>query len=111
MRVVNSRIERVRVLQVVPNPSADPGREYVLIATGLAEPREQRVDLRDEQFGVFVADSTLTVILRVVDVFKTERWLDYEVHIETGAQDSLVVVGIGKTYADQRVRRAYGWGR
>ena len=105
----NESISRVRILDVRPNPCVSPGAGYAVIATGVAPRSGQSVDFQDELFGIFVVDSTLTRVTRVVDIFPTLRWLDYSVRFEGPEFELPVVVGAGQAHGDQRIRKEYDW--
>lgn len=106
---VNPRVVQVRLLEVVPNPASEQGREYALLATGVAPNPGADIDFSNELFGVFVADSSLTSVRRVLEIFPTARWGDYDVRFERTRVDTLEVVGSGATYGDGTVRRVYNW--
>jgi hypothetical protein len=102
----NARITMVQVLaaQAVPWSTA----RVALLARGTREGDfNGRFD--DELFGVFIVDSTLTHVSRVVDTIPTPRWHDYDVAFQLVGPDSLYVVGAGSSYGDQSIRRAYDW--
>jgi hypothetical protein len=68
-----------------------------------------RGDFKDEMFGVFVVNDSLSRVERVVDTFATPRWLDYEVRFGRLTGDSVEVLGRGATYSDGPMRRWYKW--
>ncbi len=107
---VNPRVRQVRVLEVLPNPAVDSEQEYAVLTTGIAPNPGPDIDFSNELFGVFVVDSSLTSVLRVLEVFPTARWGDYDVRFERTRVDTLEVVGSGATYGDGTVRRVYNWG-
>jgi hypothetical protein len=106
---MNSRIAYVYVLEVRQNPSVERGVEYVLLATAGAPNVGPKIDFANELFGVFVADSTLGHVKRVLDVFPTRRWHDYSLRFELSAEGVLEVVGSGESLGDQPMRRVYDW--
>lgn len=105
----NPRIQKVYVLEVCPHPTAAPGTEYALLARAIAPNPEPEINFSNELFGVFTVDSTLTRVVRVVEIFPTQRWKDYWVRFEFIGPDSLLVKGSGRTYGDQPLVRAYDW--
>lgn len=107
----NPRIVRSRILEIRPNPAQPAGAEYAVLATGTAPNQGDEIDFTNELYGVFVTDSTLTRVLRVLDIFTTQRWGDYSVRFEPVGFDSLVVVGSGIAHGDQPLRRRYDWAR
>ena len=60
-----------------------------------------------ELFGVFLVDSTLTRVIRTLDVFPSRRIQDYDVWINYVGNDTLTICGQGSSYGDQQMRRAY----
>jgi hypothetical protein len=108
LRVVNNRIELVKILEVRAAPSGASPRS-VLVAHGIRADRRFSGDFSDELFGVFVVDDSLTRIIRVLEVLPTPRWLDYEMRIERVSMDSVWIAGKGATYSDNPRRWVYGW--
>jgi hypothetical protein len=107
---VNPAIRQVYVLEVRPNPAVPPGKAYAVLATGIAPNPNAEVNFSNELFGVFTADSTLTRILEVIDIFPTRRWRDYWVRFAFIGPDSLFVRGSGRAHGDQPLVRTYDWG-
>jgi len=87
----------------------DYGRSYVAIAWGIRADRNFSGSFQDELFGVLVLDSTLTRVRKVLDVFPTQRWRDYNVRIDELTGDSIIITGRGYTYDDAGTRKAYPW--
>jgi hypothetical protein len=83
----------------------------VFVGWGIRGDQMSHDDANNELYGVFVADSKLTRITQVLEIMKTPRWQDYGLFIETLTADSVVIVGRGLTYGDQRIRRVYAWQR
>lgn len=101
----NPRITRVHFIKIIAGPTED-GRRYAALATGLADPVAR---LEDELFGVFVVDSSLTTIERVVQVLPSQRMLDYAVEISFPAMDTLLVRGFGIADNEGRVETRHVW--
>jgi len=70
---------------------------------------EFRGSFEDELFCTFVADSTLTRVLKVLDIQATPRWNDYTVHFERLDMDSLIVVGKAISGNGEETRKSYNW--
>ncbi|OEU67863.1 MAG: hypothetical protein BA863_12115 [Desulfovibrio sp. S3730MH75] len=103
----NTNIKHVAVLDL---QAFNYGQaRYVLVGWGISEDRSFNGDFNDELFGVFVVNSELTRIEETLEIMPTPRWLDYELLIESVTADSVVVVGLGATYDDSPIRRAYKW--
>jgi hypothetical protein len=81
----------------------------VVIGWSIVRDRVFRGDFKDEMFGVFVVDESLTRVERVLDLFPTPRWFDYQLTIGRFTGDSVEVVGAGSTYGDDPMRKAYKW--
>lgn len=107
LRTRSPAIEHVSILEV-RTPSAQSGRRAVL-AWGIRNDRQFHGSLDDELFGVFVANDSLTRVLRTVALIPTRRWLDYDVRLDRVTADSIYVVGQGATYGDQPFHGAYAW--
>jgi hypothetical protein len=108
---VNPRIAYVRVIDVRPSPDFDlpDGDEYIVLATAGAPNPSDSIRFENELFGVFVADSSLGHVRRVLDVFPTKRWHDYSLRFETTPEGNLEVVGAGETFGDVASHRVYDW--
>ena len=70
---------------------------------------EFRESSQGELFRVFLADSTLTRVIKVVEVIPTPRWNDYAMHFERPAVDSLIVVGDAISGNAGVTRLSYDW--
>jgi hypothetical protein len=70
---------------------------------------EFRGSFEDELFCVFVADSTLTSVLKVLEIQATPRWNDHGVHFERPDIDSLIVVGKAISGNGEETRKSYNW--
>ncbi|OFW28946.1 MAG: hypothetical protein A3H97_13880 [Acidobacteria bacterium RIFCSPLOWO2_02_FULL_65_29] len=79
---------------------------YVLLGWGIRSDLSFKGRFDDELFGVFIVDSTLTRIVRTLDIFPTQRWADYIVSIEKLTDSEVTIVGAG-SYGDQKLRRVY----
>ncbi len=65
------------------------------------EARDIHALLAKEQFGVFQYDASLTKLIKVIKIMRSERWLDYAVTIELMGSDKLIVKAAGANYGDQ----------
>ncbi len=81
----------------------------LVIGWAIVGDRTFRGDFNDEMFGIFVTNETMTRVDRVVDMFPTRRWFDYEVRFGRVTADSVEIVGQGATYGDDATRRSYKW--
>jgi hypothetical protein len=102
----NPKLATVRALELRAWDFLGP---RLVIGWAIVGDRTFRGDFNDEMYGVFVVNETMTRVDRVVDVFPTPRWLDYEVHFGRVTADSVEIVGRGATYSDGPMRRTYKW--
>src|SRR5690349_23587122 len=61
-------------------------------------------EFRDELFGAFVVNDSLSRIVATLGDFPTARWHDYHVWVDSVTPDSVIVRGRGDTYGDQPSR-------
>ena len=105
LRARNPAIGSVRIIE---QRSVDYATgPSVIIAYGVRADRDFRGSFQDELFGIFVANDSLTRVVRTLEVLPTPRWLDYSVRIVRLAPDSVRVEGRGASYGDQPLERAY----
>jgi hypothetical protein len=102
----NSKLGQVGVLDL---KSWDFEGPRVVVGWAIVKGRVFRGDFSDEMFGVFVVNDSLTRVERVVDMYPTPRWFDYEVRFGRLTADSVEVLGRGATYGDDPQRRIYKW--
>jgi hypothetical protein len=107
LRAANPAIEQVAILDLRA-PVFDSPRRAVL-AWGIRKDHQFRGDFRDELFGLFVVNDSLTRVLQALDLIPTPRWLDYAMRIDRVTAESVFVVGKGATYGDGPMMRAYAW--
>ena len=79
----------------------------VIVAYGVRADGEFQGNFQDELFGIFVANDSLTRIVRTIDVFPTPRWRDYSVRIVRLTPDSVRIEGRGASYGDHPLNRTY----
>jgi hypothetical protein len=101
----NPIIQNVTLLDLVTSYQTG-GVTYFVVARGIREDGNFAGSFEDELFGLFVVDATFTRVVRVVDIFPTQRWADYFVEIERPVRDSIVLLGQGG-YGDVQLHRAY----
>ncbi len=102
----NPKLTKVGVLELRSWDFLGP---RVVLGWAIVGDKVFRGDFRDEMFGVFVVNESLTRVDRVVDVFPTPRWFDYELHFTRLTGDSVEVAGAGATYGDDPRHMAYKW--
>jgi hypothetical protein len=79
LRARNAGITQVQILAVSNIPWTTS--RLAGLARG-SSGREFRGSFEDELFCVFVTDSTLTRVLKVMEILPTPRWNDYSMHFE-----------------------------
>ena len=104
LRKENPAIGHVAILELRAVTTEGP---YVMIGWGIRADRRFEGDFRDELFGVFLVNSTLTRIERTFEIIATPRWLDYSLRIEDITAERIIVVGRGLTYGDSVIKRIY----
>lgn len=107
-REAKPSVRLVEIYDIVRVPYAGNTR-YVLLALGHGDHLGWRdVSEVGEIFGVFGADSSLSHITKVLDIFPTPRMGDYELLFDRRrVADSVVIRGKGASYGDGPMRRAY----
>src|SRR5262245_16243797 len=114
---VNPGATRVWILDVRTRPVGsghpDAGDEYAVVATAWQPGAEPVVGGKfsgvGELFGVFVVDSTFAHVERVLHVFPTRRWHDYQVFVDTADADSITVLGQGDSFGDEAIGFRFDW--
>lgn len=104
----NPRVAYVSVLGVHPNPDPYAQNEYIVLATAGANTGDS-IRLDNELFGVFIADSMLGHVKRVLDVFPSKRWHDWGIRFDTSPEGNLEVAGGGESFNDEASHRVYDW--
>ena len=102
----NPKLARVGVLELRSWYTTGP---RIVVAWSIVPDFKFRGDFKDEMFGVFVVNDSLSHVERIVDIFSTPRWFDYEVRIGRLTADSVEVIGQGATYSDEPMRKSYKW--
>lgn len=104
----NPKIETIHIIDVRPSVSGDP--KYFVLARGIRSDMDFKGDFSDEMFGLFVVDSSLRNIEKVVEFIPTPRWNDTDVRIKNVETDSITVEGKGQTYGGVLLTRKYKLG-
>ena len=107
LRARNPNIDSVSVLEV--KATGGDAASNVFIGYGVRGDFDFKGSFDDELYGVFVANDSLTRIVRVLDIFPTPRWRDYVLRIGAVTADSVTIQGAGGMYEDQGLRRSYRW--
>jgi hypothetical protein len=104
LRKENPIIERVAIMEVKSHSAKGP---HVVIGWGIRPDSRFSGSFRDELFGIFLADTELTKIDRVLELIPSPRWGDYEFHVERITHEQVTIVGKGSTYGNGPIRRMY----
>ena len=102
----NPRIAYVSMLEIRPNPDPYAQNEYIVLATAGANTGDS-IRMDNELFGVFIADSTLGHVSRVLDVFPSKRWHDWGIRFDMSPEGNLEVATGGETFNDEASHRVY----
>jgi hypothetical protein len=102
----NAKVELVTLLDLAPLVRPEEAG-YVVLARGIRRERQYQGSLEDELFGVFIVDSSFRAVTTTLDILPTKRWNDYSLEFESVSSATVVVVGQGATYGDERLRRTY----
>ncbi len=97
--------------KLVSSCRADSTHSVVVVRGAVAYNRlegnpAQPAFYRQEAFGVFVVDSAMNPLIEL-EVFQSQRWMDYDVRVDECPPGSAVVTGLGATYGDQPRRVVY----
>ena len=92
-------------IQVLDAKLREP--QYWIVARGITPTENQEESLENELFGVFVVDESFACVAKVVDVFPTLRWRDYNVWIESHGAERITIRGLGATYHDHSLHKSY----
>ncbi|MBI1797126.1 MAG: hypothetical protein HY076_09360 [Candidatus Eisenbacteria bacterium] len=103
----NPLIAQVHVLDVIDDATR-PGHLYAALATGVTRAPSSG---KDELFGVFVLDSTLTRVMKTIEVLPSGKLLDYYVCISFPCADTLLVRGYGASDHGAPVYHRHAWAR
>lgn len=98
----NPNIEHVQVIDTKPRLS----KHWVLVR-GIRQDRDFKGSFDDELFGLFIVDDDFESVEKVIDIFPTKRWADYEIWIDSYSLESIMLRGHGATYEDNGMEKAY----
>jgi hypothetical protein len=106
----NPVLTRIEVLESKPLSRQKGFSSYVYLVHAIRPDMHFAGKFEDEQFGVFLVNVEQNRIVKVLDVFNTPRWLDYDIKIKRASPSKVTVVGGGATYGDEPFTRTYDIG-
>ncbi|KQC12315.1 MAG: hypothetical protein APR63_02935 [Desulfuromonas sp. SDB] len=104
---LNPNVDEVLILDVCPKQGEFEC--YIVLAHGIRGDRQFYGMLEDELFGVFVVNLSFTEVISILDLIPTPRWNDYTMRFDKPLSDSIILVGQGLSYGDEKLRKAYPW--
>jgi hypothetical protein len=115
MKDFDTAANGIGIVEAVNQPCTEYKSLTAIIATTLeTQPDTSRNNpfFAGDYFGVFLVDTTLTTVVKSIDIFPNPRRDDYLVYFDLEApDDSLIVYVDGATYGHTELRRAYECGR
>ena len=82
---------------------------YIVLAHGIRADRQYSGILEDELFGLFIVNRSFTEVISILDIIPTPRWNDYTMRFDKTVSDSVILIGEGLSYGDEKLRIAYPW--
>lgn len=110
---VNPRADRVTIMEVrllVDHRNDAADLRYVLLAHAIRQDQVFPGSFDDELFGIFEIDGDLASVVRTIGSFRSPRWNDYAVWIESVNRTDIVLGGAGATYRDDPRRWVFELG-
>lgn len=107
----NPMLTKIRILESRPLSSQKRSSKHVYLVHAIRPDLKFQGKFEDEQFGVFLVDVDQNRIVKVLDMFNTPRWLDYEIKIKRISLSEVTVIGGGATYGDGPITKTYDVGR
>ena len=107
----NPVLTQIKVLESKPLSSKNRSSNHVYVVHAIRPDYRFEDKFEDEQFGVFLVDASRKRIVKVLDMFNTPRWLDYELKIKLASLSKVTVSGAGATYGDGPITKSYDIGR
>jgi hypothetical protein len=107
----NPLLTEIKVLESKPLSSNNLSSNHVYVVHAIRPDHRFEGKFEDEQFGVFLVDANQNRIVKVLDMFNTPRWLDYELKIKRVSLSKVTVSGRGASYGDGPITKTYDIGR
>jgi hypothetical protein len=106
----NHVLTEIKVLESKPLSSKNRSSNNVYLVRAIRPDHRFEGKFEDEQFGVFLVDAEQKRIVKVLDMFNTPRWSDYELKIKRASLSKVTVSGRGASYGDGPTTRTYNIG-
>lgn len=103
----NPVLTRIRILEFKRLSPKNGSGAYIYLVHAIRPDMNFVGKFEDEQFGVFLVNVDQNRIVKVLDVFNTPRWLDFDIKIKRVSPSGVEVVGEGATYGDQPFAKTY----
>jgi hypothetical protein len=103
-------LTEIKVLESKPLSSKNRSSNNVYLVRAIRPDHRFEGKFEDEQFGVFLVDAEQKRIVKVLDMFNTPRWSDYELKIKRASPSKVTVSGRGASYGDGPTTRTYNIG-
>lgn len=102
----NPKLDEVRILDI-KSATWEHFSDYIFLVHAVRADHKFEGDFDDEQYGLFLVDARFTTIKKVVDMFSSPRWLDYQVKISRVESLKVFIEGQGESYGDNKLSRTY----
>ena len=106
----NPALTEIQILESRPLSPKESSGHHVYLVHAIRPDHKFEGKFEDEQFGVFLVNIDQKRILKVLDMFNTPRWADYEIKITRASPSKVTVRGRGATYGDQPIEKTYDIG-
>jgi hypothetical protein len=103
----NPALTEVHIIESRPLSPQEHFNNHVYLVRAIRPDHKFEGRFEDEQFGVFLVNMDRNHIVKVLDMFNTPRWADYEIRIKRTSLSRVTVSGRGATHGDGPIERTY----
>jgi hypothetical protein len=103
----NPVLTEIHIIESRPLSPRERSNNHVYLVRAIRPDHKFEGRFEDEQFGVFLVDTDRNLIAKVLDMFNTPRWADYEIRIKQTSLSRVTVSGRGAAYGDGPIERTY----
>jgi hypothetical protein len=103
----NPALTEIHIIESRPITPHKRFNNHLYLVRAIRPDHKFEGSFEDEQFGVFLVDTDRNLITKVLDMFNTPRWGDYEIRIKRTSRSRVTVNGRGATYGDGPIERTY----
>jgi hypothetical protein len=108
LKAYNPRLDKFAILDLrVVN--AEQGIGYVTIGYGRRNVRDNTRDMRDEAFGVFAINDSLTRVWKTFEIMPTKVWHDWGLKFQDVGAQFVDVIGGRNGFTSDTLTRRYVW--